>query len=132
MTGMDVACLARLSKICALLASPFDGERAVAALKATQLLEDHGLRWADLVLSAFGGAMQDNVPDIETAHNERQPGWHVSYCAVLLSEFGEKISKDKWKMEFLSNLMGKFKDVSLTEKQTEKLREIAAKYGMDV
>lgn len=38
-----------LIKLCGLLGSEFEGERAVAALKATCLLRQAGLRWADVV-----------------------------------------------------------------------------------
>ena len=42
----------RLAKVCGLLASDQDGERAAAALLATRLLRSHGLSWADLLTPA--------------------------------------------------------------------------------
>jgi hypothetical protein len=39
----------RLGKLCGLLGSAHDGERAAAALKADQLLRQHGLRWTDVI-----------------------------------------------------------------------------------
>ena len=37
-----------LAKLCGMLGSDYDGERAVAAAKATSLLRRHGLTWSDL------------------------------------------------------------------------------------
>jgi hypothetical protein len=42
----------RLAKVCGLLGSDFDGERAEAARRATRILKDAGLTWYDLVKSA--------------------------------------------------------------------------------
>jgi hypothetical protein len=39
----------RLSRILGMLGSDFDGERAAAGLKATQLLREAGLSWEDLI-----------------------------------------------------------------------------------
>lgn len=44
----------RLVKLCGLLASNHDGERAAAGLLASRLLRDAGLTWAD-VIGAQGG-----------------------------------------------------------------------------
>jgi hypothetical protein len=40
----------RLVKLCGMLSSEFDGERAVAASKAATLLRQAGLRWDDIVV----------------------------------------------------------------------------------
>jgi hypothetical protein len=39
----------RLTKLCGMLGSGHDSERASAALKADQLLRRHGLRWPDVI-----------------------------------------------------------------------------------
>ena|SRR5215211_6431774 len=39
----------RLVKLCGMLGSEHDGERAAAAMKADQLLREHGLRWSDAI-----------------------------------------------------------------------------------
>lgn len=41
--------LDRLRKLCGMLGSAHDGERAAAALKADQLLRDSGLTWRDVI-----------------------------------------------------------------------------------
>ena len=43
----------RFSKICEMLTSSHDGERAVAAAKATSMLREAGLTWTDLVTRAM-------------------------------------------------------------------------------
>jgi hypothetical protein len=39
----------RLVKLCGMLGSAHDGERAAAGLKADQLLRENGLRWPDVI-----------------------------------------------------------------------------------
>lgn len=48
---LNVAERDKLLKITGMLGSASESERAVAALKATQLLHSHGLTWAILVAS---------------------------------------------------------------------------------
>ena len=43
----------RLAKLCGLLSSDHDGERATAARMATQLLKSHDTTWHDLVMRAM-------------------------------------------------------------------------------
>jgi hypothetical protein len=42
--------LLRLAKLCGMLGSAHDGERAAAALKADQLVRAHGLTWGQLLV----------------------------------------------------------------------------------
>jgi hypothetical protein len=51
MTPRDVE---RLAKVCGMLASDKDGERAAAALLATQILQSFGVGWVDLVRRGIG------------------------------------------------------------------------------
>lgn len=44
----DAITMARFRKFCGLLGSEHDGERAAAALKATELLRTQGKTWADV------------------------------------------------------------------------------------
>jgi hypothetical protein len=41
----------KLAKVCGLLGSNHDGERAAAAHQATEILRRHGLTWAELILA---------------------------------------------------------------------------------
>ena len=49
---MDDRALDRLRKVCGLLGSEHDGERAAAALRATAMLRDAGRSWADINFGA--------------------------------------------------------------------------------
>ena len=49
---LPAATAARLARVCGLLGSDFDGERAEAARRATQILRDAGLTWRDLVAAS--------------------------------------------------------------------------------
>lgn len=61
---MDVA---RFKKVCGLLGSEHDGERAAAALKATEILKAAGMNWGDI---AVGKKMADNTNLLATALGE--------------------------------------------------------------
>jgi hypothetical protein len=108
----------KLSKICARLASPHDGERAAAALIATQILEDFDMRWDDLIIKAFQGKEKPQ----SSRFDSRVSGWHVSYCQHVLDNYFEDLNE--WQIGFLQNLCGKFQHSCLTEKQAAKLEEI--------
>lgn len=56
---MNAKELSRLRKICGLLASDHDGERAAAALRATSILRAAGLTWLDIVFGATSQADAD-------------------------------------------------------------------------
>lgn len=45
---MDALTLARFRKVCGMLASNHEGERAAAAVMATRLLKNSGKTWADV------------------------------------------------------------------------------------
>jgi hypothetical protein len=49
MPTLDRASAERLIKLLGLLASPFEGERAAAGLKATELLRARKLTWGDVI-----------------------------------------------------------------------------------
>lgn len=52
MTAMKPDVAVRFRKLCGMLASAHDGERAAAALKATELLKQTGASWADVAVGA--------------------------------------------------------------------------------
>ncbi len=49
--------LARFRKVCGLLSSQHDGERAAAASKATEMLRAAGRSWADVGVGAWSPAL---------------------------------------------------------------------------
>ena len=60
MTSFDARTADKLAKVLALLGSPYDGERAGAALLADRLMREAGLTWRDLLSRAavLAGAAQ--------------------------------------------------------------------------
>lgn len=50
---MDALTMARFRKVCGLLGSNHEGERAAAALKATAILKAAGKTWADVGCGGF-------------------------------------------------------------------------------
>lgn len=56
---MTPADLERFRKIAGLLGSEHEGERSVAALKASAFLKEHGLTWADVTVARVVGEADD-------------------------------------------------------------------------
>ncbi len=63
---------ARLSGILARLASPYDGERAAAALLASAFVAKRGLAWADLTATLQPAARAPTVPKKPSPGQERR------------------------------------------------------------
>lgn len=103
---MPPAELVRLRRLCGLLASDYDGERATAARMATALLRRLGLRWADVV----------HPPCLPP------PEWRE--LVDLCLSYRELLSE--WEIDFLENLRS-FKRIS--DKQTAVLERLVAKCG---
>lgn len=116
----------RLAKICAMLSSSHDGERASAALLATQILSDLDITWQEVIHRAFSGRKEEAQ---SLNFDEREPGWHVPYCRWLLTN--KMTDLNDWEIKFLSNLCTKFKNVCLTEKQAAIVEKTAIKHGLD-
>lgn len=55
---MKVDALARFRKVCGLLASDHQGERAAAALKATAILKSAGKTWVDVSIGDAASAQR--------------------------------------------------------------------------
>jgi hypothetical protein len=51
----DDRAIGRLANVCAMLASPNDGERANAVMMATRMLKELGLDWRAFTRRAFAG-----------------------------------------------------------------------------
>lgn len=67
--------LQRFVKLCEMLASPADAERATAARLASEMLRRRGWTWADVISPASQFASQP--------HQLRQPGWRASMSAAV-------------------------------------------------
>lgn len=123
MTGKTVD---KLAKICAMLSSPHDGERASAALLATQIISDLDLTWNEVVHRAF--QERGEVKSVE--FDERPPGWHVGYCRWLISNRGNVLNK--WQMQFLNDLVQRYGHARLTKKQVACLSRTATEHGLEI
>ncbi len=95
----------RLAKVCGLLASSHDGERAAAAAKASEMLRAAGWSWRDLV--------ERGAKPAPPAAAQHQPcGDHRARAARLLA--GAR-TLDRWERDFLASI-GR-RAAPLTEKQ---------------
>lgn len=118
LTAADVD---RLAKICGMLASPFDNERATAASAATKFLRERNLQWAD-VLRAAGPTEIAVEPTRETNEegkfDDLSDNWLAAVEFCLFS--GVKLSN--FAFDFCTNLS--FYPSCPTEKQLEILHNI--------
>jgi hypothetical protein len=60
---LDQAAATRLAKLCGMLGSAHDGERAAAGLKADQLVRELGLTWRDVIIAPPIAPERDTPPD---------------------------------------------------------------------
>jgi hypothetical protein len=125
----------RLAKLCGLLGSPHEGERAAAALKATELLGAMKMSWADLVGAASGKAPPEPTsfttrrpPRPENTWQPRAPApaEHVALCLDLLELHRGELSD--FELSFLLNLTARFKFSVITEKQEHVLSKIVRRF----
>jgi hypothetical protein len=103
MTALDPRVTDRLAKICAMLGSNHDGERASAALVADRILKASGLTWADF-FSSSRASLPESLPEL--------CGWLLAHAEVLNS----------WEADFLRTIRA-----PLSVKQRDKLDSITRK-----
>jgi hypothetical protein len=111
----------RLAKLCGLLGSSHDGERANAAALADRLLREHGLAWETLVGAARLGLEAQRSRSFPVAASDaacarRDDGlldWLLRRRSLL----------SEWEAEFLSSLRRGWSG-RLTRKQAAKMRAI--------
>lgn len=115
---------ARLARICGLLGSSFEGERATAAAMATRELQRHGLTWAALIERAAASPriiVQAAPPQPQPA----PPGPRDD--AVLLREVMARQSLlNPWEKDFADNLLQRWRG-AFTGKQRAMLARIHAR-----
>jgi hypothetical protein len=110
----------KLAKICGMLGSAHEGERAAAAAKATELLTSMKLTWSSVISKAFG----EGNALAPVVQNGGANLWHMEYCCRLLREKRQHLSK--WEIEFVISLSRRVAPV--TAKQAYRLRQIGAKH----
>ncbi len=91
----------RLAKLCGLLGSDHEGERANAAALASRLLKDCGLSWAELVARAFQPRPEPAPSPAEGPAHFAEAQWALRFPALL----------DDWEHGFLANI-GRFRRLS--------------------
>lgn len=79
----------RLARVCGLLGSAFDGERAAAAATADRLVRTAGLTWLDLLSPAQPECTQHRRPsppparDILARHRANLSAWEAGFLESL-------------------------------------------------
>ncbi len=108
--------LDRFAKVCELLASPSDGERAVAASKASSMLFAMGLTWSELVAMAINLRAPGLEPSASHDHN------------ALIDELLDGIDHlTDWEISFADGLDEGYRDGSLSHKQWVVLERLIKK-----
>jgi hypothetical protein len=115
MTALTVPERKRLVGICERLASPFDGERAAAALLAHQFLAARGLTFAD-VLHA-----EPPPPVVVPAYRT----WREAGETCL---YDHSQALTEWEARFLQDVLRR--GYALTERQAFVMRRICQKTGV--
>jgi len=119
MSGYDQKAVARLESVCAMLASPNDGERANAAMMASRMLGQLGLDWREVVRRAFAGRR----PETARPAPQCDDGSGRALYAEILRWDG----LTDWERSLVHNLYIQHPKVP-SEKQSVYLRKIIRKY----
>jgi hypothetical protein len=106
--ALDNRTAERLAKMCAMLSSDHDGERAAAALLVTRTLRSTGLTWEDV----FSGEAQSTTHDTDLPHHAKA-AWALQYQGLLSA----------WEVSFLQSIS---RQRRATAAQLSKLEEIIA------
>ena len=114
-----------LVKICGMFGSTHAGERAAAALKAHNLLAEHGADWADVLSglrlpAALKAQRRARYPEpaappgpMRVTKDHQREGMILLKCSSC--------PWDEWKRKFLTSIMNRQEE--LTPSQKAKLRE---------
>ena len=109
----------RLSKLCGLFGSEFDGERANAARMADDLIRGFGLTWKDVI---WPGHTEAGAPD-QAWHEPRD---HRDAARMCL-RFAEVLTE--WERKFCRSILGyrqlSDKQVRVLNRLVDKAREFA-------
>ena len=108
----------RLVKLCGLLGSDHDGERANAAFMATKLLRMNDMTWADLVARAMLPAPSAPMPHWSTV-----PKTEEEWSTAIRARCWDRLTH--WEKDFLASILQRDR-WPLSERQRgvlDKLRE---------
>jgi hypothetical protein len=122
----------KLSKLCGMLSSDYDAERAIAAQRATALLRDAGMTWEELVTMAFEAKepqRQSYNPGPQKTRRSEWSGLNVRSVCAQLHNISQKLTN--WEKNFLVSIDDQIaKYGGCTEKQWNVLRKIAKEKGI--
>jgi len=105
----------RLTKLCGMFGSDHDGERAAAALKADQLVRQHGLTWHDVIMLPRHKSPRydDYLSDVQkmatfcNAHRHKLNAKERDFIRAMLSWHGEPSEKQlKWLVDLFVRVGG--------------------------
>jgi hypothetical protein len=123
--------LQRLIKLCGLLGSAHDGERASAALKVSEFLTIRKLTWADVLVAQEPPLPEVSVTvggyDPEPAHQERVITWQMVAREILAN--WESVLRGDRELDFVQSLLQRGRP-SLSPGQEKWLRDIAQRAGL--
>ena len=108
---VPAAALDKLAKVCGLLGSEHDGERAAAAYRATAIIREAGLTWRE-VIEAAGPRCVEPV--------DADPGWYEQLTAVLQ----DTDCLTGWEREFVLSLCAHGRKWQPSPKQADVLARI--------
>lgn len=124
----------RLAKFLGMLGSDHIGERAAAGLKATQLIQSHGVTWADLVQQLNSPAPRRHAPGNSNRGKGRDAyfNWQPVAQACIDSHDQDDVvgpCLSAWEHNFITDILERDHD-NLSEKQADVLRRLAQKMGV--
>ena len=135
MPALPAPALDRLTKLCGLLGSDHDGERATAARMASNLLRQHRLTWAEVLkpdrapvrpcpTCAARHAAERHAPRRAAAGSTRS--WRRTLAALAELAVRRPTLFTDWERAFICNLLDRR---TISERQREILAELAEKVG---
>lgn len=99
--ALDPAVAAKLAKVCGLLGSDHDGERAAAAAAGTRLLRALGLTWGDLF-----------EPSPAPMAVARQASALPPHMALARAALERSALLDEWQRDFLASIAQQWRPLS--------------------
>jgi hypothetical protein len=118
--------LQRLIKLCGLLGSMHEGERAAAAAKVSEFLLSRSLTWTDVLVQQEPPLPQVSVTVGDGDKEPSGPPWR-SVARDILSNYQNVLRGDR-ELGFVEDMYQRL--IPLTERQENWLRAIAARAGL--
>ena len=116
----------KLARICGLLGSSHHGERAVAAVKASEILRANSLTWDEFVLKAFKAQTTKEEQPKRAPHWSQIPKTDREWIIAIQYECRHFITD--WEISFLKDVLERNR-WPLSPKQKEVLTRMREKYG---